>query len=104
MKDGENCCKRADIPVPEGFEAVSGRVLRMWSDRILENWNLYKRELGGAHPSKGKVQAPSGKASPTGLSQQELDRRIQDVVRTYESSTSWKLTRPIRALGKLFRK
>lgn len=108
MKDNENCCRRADIPVPEGFEAVSGKVLRMWSDRILENWNLYKRELGGKHAVKGKAPAAAPvsatKAPPAGLSQQELDRRIQDVVKTYENSTSWKLTRPIRALGKLFKK
>lgn len=108
MKDGENCCRRADIPVPEGFEAVSGKVLRMWSDRILENWNLYKRELGEKHASKGKAPASApasaAKAPPSGISQQEVDRRIQDVVKTYENSTSWKLTRPIRALGKLFRK
>lgn len=33
MKDGENCCKRAVYPVPEGYELVSGSVLKMWSDR-----------------------------------------------------------------------
>lgn len=46
MKDGENCCKRAVYPVPEGYELVSGSVLKMWSDRLLENWNLYKQEAG----------------------------------------------------------
>ncbi len=106
MKDGENCCKRADIPVPEGFEAVSSKVLQMWSNRVLENWNLYKRELSGKHASKGKAPspAPTVKTPPPSLSRQELDRRIQDVIKTYEDSTSWKITRPLRALGKLFKK
>ena len=29
----------------------------------------------------------------------ELDRRIQEVVDTYEHSTSWRITKPIRAIG-----
>lgn len=99
MQDGENCCRRADIPVPEGFAAVSERVLKMWSDRVLENWNLYKRELNGKHPSKGKSPVPAA-----GVSKQELDRRIREVVENYENSTSWRITKPLRALGRLFKK
>ena len=41
--DGENCCKR-NLPAPEGFEVVSGPALELWSQRLLENWNLYKAE------------------------------------------------------------
>ena len=104
MQDGENCCRRADIPVPEGFAAVSERVLKMWSDRVLENWNLYKRELNGKHPSKGKSPAPAAVAPATGVSKQELDRRIREVVENYENSTSWKITKPLRALGRLIKK
>lgn len=104
MKDGENCCKRADIPVPDGYEAVSSKVLQMWSDRIMENWNLYKRELNAKHPAKIKVPAPVKETVVTGMSEQELERRVQEVVEIYENSTSWKLTRPIRALAKLFKK
>lgn len=104
MKDGENCCKRADIPVPDGYEAVSDTVLKMWSDRIMENWNLYKRELNTKHPQKMKIPVPAKGTISSGLNEQELDRRVQEVVDIYENSTSWKLTKPIRALAKLFRK
>ena len=76
----------------------------MWSDRVLENWNLYKRELNGKHPSKGKSPAPAAVAPATGVSKQELDRRIREVVENYENSTSWKITKPLRALGRLFKK
>ena len=51
MHDGENCCKKSEFPIPQGYELVSGAVLKMWSDRLLENWNLYKRELQAKHPS-----------------------------------------------------
>ena len=102
MKDGENCCKRADIPVPEGFEAVSGKVLKMWSDRVLENWNLYKQALNGNPPAKTSVQ--TGGTFSSGFSEQEVERRIQEVVEAYESSTSWRITRPLRALGRLLKK
>ena len=44
MKDGENCCKKSDIQVPEGYELISDNVLKMWSDRLMSNWNLYKHE------------------------------------------------------------
>lgn len=49
MQNGENCCKRADIPVPEGYQAVEDDVLRLWSGRILENWNLYKKRWAAAN-------------------------------------------------------
>ena len=104
MKDGENCCKRADIPVPDGFEAVSGRVLKMWSDWIMENWNLYKRELHGKHSAKKHPPAPTGGTPSSGINEREMERRIREVVETYENSTSWRITRPLRALGRLFQK
>lgn len=83
---------------------VSGQVLKMWSDRILENWNLYKQELQ-ANPSKGKKAPPDPQpqlASPQ--MQYELDRRIQEVVDNYENSTCWRITKPVRMLAKLFGK
>ena len=104
MKDGENCCKRADIPVPDGFEAVSGRVLKMWSNWIMENWNLYKRELHGKHSAKKHPPAPTGGTPSSGINEREMERRIREVVETYEHSTSWRITRPLRALGRLFQK
>ena len=102
MKDGDNCCKKAQYPVAQGYEVVSDAVLKMWSDRLLENWNLYKQErgtkaAGGARPS------PAAKDPPT-LSLQEMDRRIQEVVDTYENSTCWRLTKPIRAVARLLGK
>ena len=102
MKDGENCCKRAEFPVPDGYELISDSVLKMWSDRLLENWNLYKQELNrkpGGKPAPGPQAPVSG-----GVSQQELARQIQEVVDNYESSTSWRVTKPLRALARWFRR
>ena len=103
MKDGDNCCKRKIGDIPEGYEAVSGKVLAMWSNRILENWNLYKRELDGKPPAVSKPAAKPDPASSANF-RQELDARIQEVVETYENSTCWKLTKPLRMLAKLFGK
>ena len=59
MQNGENCCKRADIPVPEGYQAVEDDVLRLWSGRILENWNLYKKALGSGKPLSPDASPPA---------------------------------------------
>ncbi|MGI5894062.1 MAG: glycosyltransferase family 2 protein [Candidatus Merdivicinus sp.] len=104
MKDGENCCKRADIPVPEGFEAVSERVLKMWSDRILENWNLYKQERNGNQSSKTKVPEPVRTMPISGPSAEEVERRIREVAELYENSTSWRITKPLRTLAAWLRR
>ena len=59
----------------------------MLSDNIRrfsrESWEAAQRDLGEA-----------GRAA-----QRELDRRIQEVEDTYEHSTSWRITKPIRAIG-----
>ena len=34
MKDGENCCKRAVYPVPEGYELVSGHRRRLAAQKL----------------------------------------------------------------------
>ncbi len=103
MKDGDNCCKNVAVPVPEGYELVSGDVLKMWSDRLLENWNLYKHALG----KKPELAKPAP-AKPAGISperyQRDLDERIREVVETYENSTCWRLTKPLRVIGEFFRK
>lgn len=104
MKDGDNCCKWAGIPVPDGYEVVSDSVLQLWSERLMENWNLYKRALDGKKaPPPKTVPAHNGTLSQERF-QRELDQRIQEVVANYENSTSWKITRPVRAIGRLFRK
>ncbi|HIW73094.1 MAG TPA: glycosyltransferase [Firmicutes bacterium] len=105
MKDGDNCCKNASFPVPEGFEAVRDGVLRLWSDRLLENWTLYKKErdkkpAGANAPDKAAPPAPP---LPERY-RQELDDRVREVTEAYESSTSWRVTRPLRAVGGLWRK
>ena len=38
-----------------------------------------------------------------GLFERELEERISEVIRNYENSTSWKLTKPVRALGRLLK-
>ena len=103
MKDGENCCKHAAYPVPEGYELVSGKVLRMWSNRLLENWNLYKQALNGKKPAS--VPPPPARAgiTPEQLGR-ELDERTREVMAAYENSTSWKITKPLRAFRDFFRK
>ena len=102
MQDGENCCKHSEIPVPEGYEAVSDKVLNMWSDRIMENWNLYKRELNVKHPTSVKYVATATKNHFSEDRQREIDRKIQEVVDTYENSTCWRITKPLRIIAKLF--
>ncbi len=104
MKNGENCCKKVLCEIPEGYELVSENVLKMWSDRLMENWNLYKRELNGKRPSRAEPIHENHSLRSGQDFQQELEDRIQEVVDIYENSTCWKLTKPIRALGKLFGK
>ena len=95
--DGENCCKRAS-QAPPGFELVSGPVLELWSQRILENWNLYKslRDQKKPAPQKGR-EAP--KPSP-----QALEQARREVAQVYENSTSWKVTAPLRAVARLWKR
>lgn len=111
MQDGENCCKHQAEGIPEGYELISAQVIQMWSERLMENWNLYKRERDRKGNDR-KTQLPH---SPS-LSEKELIQRVQkqaeeekeqlirQIADRYEQSTCWKLTRPIRALGKLFGK
>lgn len=105
LQDGENCCKKAPIEVPKGYELVSVPVLKMWSDRLMENWNLYKRERDqNAKGKKGphrQEQPPIGAAAGSGA---DVEEQIRQVAEAYENSTSWKITRPLRALGSIFNK
>ena len=107
FKDGQNCCKKA-LPAPEGFELISDSAIKFLSDRVLENWNLYKSACGQLEKAR-LTPAPKQKAEPqkvfvTKIDEAELNRRIDEVVNTYESSTSWKVTRPLRAIGRLFKR
>ena len=107
MQDGDNCCKWAPLDTPQGLQLVSDGALKMWSDRLLENWRLYKQELSRKPPagSKAAKQAAPPPAPPAGqITRQELDDRLRELAETYERSTSWRITRPLRALGKLFGK
>ena len=96
MKDGENCCK-LNLNAPEGYELISESVLKIWSDRIMENWNLYKLEAN--KKSSVKTAGPP----PDSISD-EVNQKLQELAALYENSTSWKITKPIRALGKIFKK
>lgn len=98
MKDGNNCCKHAEHPVPEGYELVKASVLKLWSDRLLENWNLYKQARAGK--SGTKPAPPSAVQGAPDSLQRELDAQIREVAEAYEQSTSWRITRPLRALGR----
>ncbi len=103
MKDGENCCKHEADGVPEGYELVSDPVLKFWSDRLMENWNLYKKARAG-QGNKGTVPLESGDGNRTHeITEWEIQERIRQVTDQYENSTCWKLTRPLRVLGNLFR-
>ena len=94
MKDGENCCKLGGYPVPDGYEIVSDAVLKMWSNRLLENWNLYKQELNRKRPAPSKPAPAPSKTRPPEWYERELHRQIEEVVATYENSTSWRITKP----------
>lgn len=100
MKNGENCCKHGTDQIPEGYELVSGDVLKLWSDRLMENWNLYKkeRELQGKKVAARKDMVLAGDQKEL-----EIQERIREVVEQYENSTCWKLTKPLRLLGNLLR-
>ena len=99
MRNGENCCKYQPCPAPEGFEVVRASLLERWSKERMENWNLYKRERdrkgGGAPPAA----APAG-----AVTQGQLEEELRRLAETYESSTSWKVTRPLRAVAKLWKR
>ena len=99
MKDEENCCKIWQKDIPEGFELVSEHVLKMWSKRILDNWNLYKKEKAAAGKGQAISTTQEGRTFPTNVEEQ-----IQKVVETYENSTCWKLTKPLRILGEFLKK
>lgn len=101
LHDGENCCKRGDLTAPEGFEVVSGQVLEFWSQRLMENWNLYKAERRKKNP--GKKPAPP-KGGTGGVTQTQLEEERRKVAALYEESTSWKVTRPLRAIARLWKK
>lgn len=109
MQDGENCCRHKAEGIPEGYELISERVVKMWSDRLMENWNLYKQERN-TNSSKKAGSSPSllyeeviNKRVEQRVNE-EKDKLIQEVTNRYENSTCWKITRPIRAIGKLFEK
>lgn len=101
LHDGENCCKH-NFPAPEGCEVVSGQVLAFWSQRVLENWSLFKREREKGR-APGKAPAPQ-KAAAAGCTQEQLEAEGRRVAQLYESSTSWKVTRPLRALARLWKR
>lgn len=101
MQDGENCCKYAGCPAPEGCEVVSRSVLKMWSDRLMENWRLYK-SLRDAAPGPGGKKLPAAPEPQSGsIREEQLEERLQQVAELYENSTCWRVTRPLRALGRL---
>ena len=103
LHDGENCCKR-NLPAPEGFEVVREEVLAQWSGRILENWNLYKRERDKKLPPTAKAGKAPGAGGKGLFTREQLDAEARRVAQLYENSTSWKVTKPLRAMAKLWKK
>ena len=101
-QDGENCCKYEGYPVPEGYQLIKNQVLKLWSDRLMDNWNLYKRERnrkGSAGTKQEKIPLTSGS-----LREEQLEERARQVAELYENSTCWKITKPLRILGKFLGK
>lgn len=82
MQNGENCCKHADIVLPDGMEAVSAKVLKIWSNRILENWNLYKQEEkqnATRITKKSTVSSCVDHPILMPLIEREIEQRVQEV-------------------------
>ena len=100
LKDGQNCCKK-ELFAPPGHELVSESVLKLWSQRIMENWNLYKSALGEKNVKPQKQPMPQIITKPD---EAYTISQVEKVIANYESSTSWKVTRPLRALGRLIKR
>ena len=96
--DGENACKE-NLPAPPGYEVVSAQALAFCSQRVLENWSLYKRERDKKAPAD-QAPAPQAPASQ----EKALEEARRQVAALYENSASWKATRPLRALGRWLRR
>ena len=79
---------------------VSGQVLEFWSQRLMENWNLYK--AGRRKKNPGKKPPPKGGTGA--VTQVQLEEERRKVAALYEESTSWKVTRPLRAIARLWKK
>lgn len=99
MKDQENYCKKYFANIPVGYEMIDEDTLRMWSSRIMENWNLYKQELAKKNKVVKKVEVKN-----TGYTEEYVQNIIHEVMNNYEKSTCWKITKPLRIISQIFRK
>lgn len=103
MQNGENCCRHFYDFVPEGYELISQKVIKFWSDRLMENWNLYKKEV--AKKAKNSPKQSEINALPLSSSEEGIRKQIEAEIReSYENSTCWKITKPLRVIGNLFGK
>ena len=126
MKNGENCCKWYFENVQHGYEVIDSEVLELWSEEIINNWNLYKK-LRDKSPiiqkhiiskdtniNDKKVQEYINKrimearADERKKCEQDIQRRVNEkaleVSKLYESSTCWKLTKPFQYIAHIFGK
>ena len=87
---------RETSPPQRALRWVSGPALELWSQRLLENWNLYKAER--------QRKAPAGKAPPQGwwevLHRPSWRPRAAGWPSSTRGSTSWKVTKPSAGPGR----
>lgn len=108
MQDGNNCCRHFYSDIPKDYELVSQKALKFWSDRLMENWNLYKKEIALKETEKGLSSNEVTRKQIEKNIRQEAEylaeKKIQEIRKAYEDSTCWKITKPLRIIGNLFGK
>ena len=78
---------------------VSGPALELWSQRLLEKLEPLQGRAPEESPLPGKRRPRRREALP----QAQLEAEGRRVAQLYESSTSWKVTKPLRALAGLWK-
>ena len=100
LHDGETAANTTSPP----RRAARWSAGRCWRSGPSGCWRTGACSSGrGKRAAPGKSPAPQ-KAAAAGCTQEQLEAEGRRVAQLYESSTSWKVTRPLRALARLWEK